>query len=499
METVITRSATELRQEKEAARNLKHFAQHLLGITLRPYQLEAGNAIIKSVANRDGKTFVIIFSRQSGKDELLANLLLFLSMRFYYWGADMVCAQPTFKPQTINAMERLKKRGVIFGRNLTRTAGYIMRMGQARISYFSAEPAANQVGATADRLLIMNEAQDIAISVYDKRFSPMAASGNATKVFSGTSWTSDTLLSQMAKIAKEEERKFGGKQFFLVNCQKVGKVNAWYRTHVQNEIKRMGRQHPFIKTQYFCEEIDAQAGMFNAGRRALMIADQPSQEMPTPWHLYAFLIDVAGQDEAELDLEGLGNPGRDSETLDIVDVDLSALETMLKPTYRVIKRFEWTGEKHTTIYGKIKALADIWKPQHIVIDATGVGEGQWSMLDQSYPTQVIPVKFTSQSKSEIGWGYLAIIETGRFHDCDPNNTVNVQYDKCQSEILPGPTKLIRWGVKDGTRDTEGELVHDDYILADSLTAILDDLDWQITSPTLITKPIDFLKQEERNF
>jgi hypothetical protein len=58
---------------------------------------------------------------------------------------------------------------------------------------------------------------------------------------------------------------------------------------------------------------------------------------------------------------------------------------------------------------------------------------------------------------------------------------------------------MRWGVKDGTRGSDGELVHDDYVLADSLTAILDDLEWQFTSPTLFTKPPNFLKQDERNF
>ena len=167
-------------------KTIKGFARRFIGIPLYPYQQEAADAIVNSVFKRDGMTFVIIFCRQSGKDEILAILFLFLMSRFIKWGIDIVCAQPTFKPQTINAMERLKKRGVNFGRRLTRTAGYIMRLGQARTCYFSTEPSASQVGATADRLLVMNEAQDIDPAVYDKRFAPMAASGNATKVFSGT-------------------------------------------------------------------------------------------------------------------------------------------------------------------------------------------------------------------------------------------------------------------------------------------------------------------------
>ena len=105
-------------------------------------------------------------------------------------------------------------------------------------------------------------------------------------------------------------------------------------------------------------------------------------------------------------------------------------------------------------------------PQHIVIDATGVGEGLWAMLDRAFPTRVIPVKFTAQEKSEIGWRFLSIIETGRFIDPAPTDEVRLQYSRCISEILPGPGKHLRWGVPDGSRGPDGELIHDDYILAD---------------------------------
>jgi hypothetical protein len=191
---ILSRSA--LRQVKEAASSIRHFARWFIGITLRPYQLEAAEAIVDSVLHRKGLTFIIIFSRQSGKDEMLAVLFLYLMLRLIEIGVDMVCAQPTFKPQTVNAMERIKKRGANFGRRLRRTAGYIMRLGQARTAYFSAEPSASQVGATGERLMVMNEAQDILPDVYDKRFSPMGASGNATRVFSGQ----QTMQNSCAKI-----------------------------------------------------------------------------------------------------------------------------------------------------------------------------------------------------------------------------------------------------------------------------------------------------------
>ena len=124
------------------------------------------------------------------------------------------------------------------------------------------------------------------------------------------------------------------------------------------------------------------------------------QNLPVPGATVRLdVIDVAGTDEAELELEGTGNPGRDSETLSIVDVNLSTLSTLGLPTYRIVHRREWTGENHVNVFGQHKALADIWNPLYVVIDATGVGEGQFSLWRKSFPSErVIPVKFTQQKK-----------------------------------------------------------------------------------------------------
>jgi hypothetical protein len=335
-----------------------------------------------------------------------------------------------------------------------------------------------------------------------------------------------------------------------VDASEVRRYASHYGAHVDEVVRKRGRQHPLVKTQYFNEEIDAQAGMFNAARRALMQCDDapsaPALAGPAAGHLPqmrrskslentdesdrriwgrtgggAFCIDVGGQDEALLKLEGLGNPGRDSTTLSIVEIDLSSLPTLQAPTYRLVQRHGWQGQNHITVFGKIKALAETWRPRHIVIDATGVGEGLWAMLDKAFPTRVLPVKFTQQTKSEIGYRFLSIIETGRFRDCTemslrgategsdvaisslrqeggcPASLVDAQYAACLSEVLIGPQKTLRWGVPDGTRDQNGELIHDDIIMADALVSQLDLLDWSISTGTLVVAARDPLEELSR--
>ena len=493
------------RRVKHIVSCVDHFARFAGGIALRSYQLEPLNAIIDSVKKQDGETYVLIFSRQSGKDEGLANLETYLLTLYSHRDTSIVFASPTFKPQTENAMRRLEARmtrNIITRGKWKRRSGYIYLLGLASVLFFSADPAANVVGATASLLLIVNEAQDVLISVYDKRFAPMAAANNAVRVFCGTAWTSGTLLDREMKQALQREKEDGKRRVFMVNAEEVAAIHPPYGEFVKNEITRLGRNHPLIKTQYYNETIDAEASMFNPGRRALMLGDQPAQAQPAAGLIYAFQIDVAGQDEARMNLSEdapLANPGRDAVSLTITCVDLSELETMQAPIFRAVQREQWIGTNHLKLFGALSSLIDAWQPQYIVMDATGVGEGLWAMLDHRYPGRVIPVKFTQQVKSDLGYRFLAIVETGRFRDCCLTDDVRAEYDACRSEILPGPAKSMRWGVPAGARSPAGDLLHDDYVLADALVAELDRLDWQVTGPTTVVNGLDPLPGMSKNF
>jgi len=482
------------------------------GIQLRPYQIQIAQAVKDSILHRKGLTFVAVLPRQSGKNELQRHLFAWLMFRAAPVGGYIVSVSPTFKPQTINAMDRLRVtlEGNLATRGKWRPAsGFIFRYGRSRLQFFSGDPAAKVVGATADLLLSVDEAQDIQPAKFDKDFDPMTASTDATRIFWGTAWTGQTLLARQMRIAQAEQDRDGLQRLFFYTADDIRALVPAYGRHVDRVVAEKGRQHPLVKTQYFCEQIDAQSGMFNAARRALMQGDRHVQQEPAADHLYAFGIDVAGQDEAVFELAGLGNPGRDSTALTIFEIDLSGLATLQSPTYRVVLRKAWTAANHLAVFGQLKALAEAWKPRHIVIDATGVGEGLWAMLDKAFPTRVIPVKFSRQTKSEMGYGFLAIIETGRFRDCSrpplpagegPGvraDIIDLQYAHCQSEILPGPQHTMRWGVPDGTRGPDGQLVHDDHIIADAMTAELDKLDWSLGPKAEIIHPRDPLEEMSR--
>ena len=58
------------------------------------------------------------------------------------------------------------------------------------------------------------------------------------------------------------------------------------------------------------------------------------------------------------------------------------------PTYRAVDRQIWLGVKHTTLYGKILALAHHWHATFVVVvDATGVGTGLAGQLSREGATR----------------------------------------------------------------------------------------------------------------
>jgi hypothetical protein len=292
----------------------------------------------------------------------------------------------------------------------------------------------------------------------------MVASTNATRLFAGTRWTNNTLLEREYQMGLEAQKKDGLRRVFLFTAEDVRKAVPAYGETVDGAIARLGRQHPLVKTQFFCETV----GMGTETLRAT----------------------------------SLQNAGRDSTFLKIVEVDTSAVNVVGKPTYRAVFRMAWTGASQVAVFGVLKALVEKWHPQYIVIDATGVGEGLWSMLDNAYGEKtVLPVKFTVQLKSALGYGLLGMIDSGRYQEYHPfDETFQRQLDYCRSEILPGAGKLMRWGVPDGTRDrASGEPVHDDDLITSAMCAILDRMEWRISLPTTWTTPRDPLEEMDRNF
>ena len=83
------------------------FSQHVIGRSLRPYQLEPLRAAAGSVQSGQGRTFTVMFARQMGKNETSAHLECYLLNLYQRQGGSLVKTAPTYQPQTVNSKLRL--------------------------------------------------------------------------------------------------------------------------------------------------------------------------------------------------------------------------------------------------------------------------------------------------------------------------------------------------------------------------------------------------------
>nr|MBC7245515.1 hypothetical protein [Chloroflexota bacterium] len=491
--------------------DIRLFSKVVVRRPLRSYQLEPAKAIVDSVINRKGLTFAVVMSRQAGKNELSAQLEAYLMNLFQQVrGASLVKASPTYKPQTINSKMRLRDcLDNPWNREFLRgDEGYIVRLGWCRCFFFSAHPSANVVGATASVLLECDEAQDVDAEKWDKEFAPMGASTNVTTVFYGTMWTSRTLLARTIRRLQQQQQQDGVKRVFLVPWQEVAAIVPAYGEYVRKEMARLGANHPIIKTQYELQEIDEAGRLFTAERIARMRGTHSRLRHPHDGEMYALTVDVAGEDEdaerrADEDVRA-EHPRRDSTVVTVFRVDLNTLGDPLVgyPRYEVVNRYWWTGRKQAEVYAAIVDLVGQWKPSSLVVDATGIGAGLAGFLVKRLgsdkddpPGLVVPFEFTSVSKSELGWDFLAVIETGRYKEYTDDGAADTaqfwrEVAQCEYEVLPGPGKVMRWGVRDAT-------VHDDMLVSAALVAVLDKLEWREEVEGEVIAPNDYLDDVDR--
>jgi hypothetical protein len=98
--------------------------------------------------------------------------------------------------------------------------------------------------------------------------------------------------------------------------------------------------------------------------------------------------------------------------------------------------------------------------------------------------------FSAASKSNLGWDFLSVCDTGRFKDHLPMEGDRLQRQfwqqvgACQMESQGGVGCRIQWGVPDGARNPHTrELIHDDFLLSAALCALLDKEKWGNVSNT----------------
>jgi hypothetical protein len=433
---------------------------------LRPYQREVALAILDSVFEGKGLTFSVEIARQGGKNELSAQLELLLLTLHMAEPKNLIKCSPTFKPQTVISMVRLKDRlnDAGFEGIWTSELGYIVRLGNARAIFLSAEESANVVGNTAHILLEIDESQDVSKDKYTKEFKPMGATTNVTTVHYGTTWDDATLLEEVKETNLELERRDGIRRHFRYDWEEVARHNPDYLAYVEAERERLGENHPLFLTQYRLLPIHGGGGFLSAPQRAQLMGEHSRKRRGEAGRIYVAGIDIAGEaEDMEDNYLRLMKPRRDATVVTIGELDFSLSDEIVKePVVKVVEHYRWTGVKHTGLYSRlVDILKNVWHCRRVVVDATGIGEPVASFLRKALGTRVTPFKFTQKSKSELGFNLLAAVNAGQLKVYQGDGSAEyrefwLEMEKARSTYRPSQTMSFYVDPAQG---------HDDFLMS----------------------------------
>ena len=463
------------------------------------YQIEIADAIIHSCIMGLGWQFVVLMTRQAGKNETSAFIQQYLLLYGWYFGEQVsgVKFAPVHKPQVQASMDRLEGADTLDSGGLagsaatrkmwTKSDGFKYHIGPARDSnkwtFLSINPTANVASQTAFTLLEGDEAQDINRDKWERDAQPMASFNNATTVFWGVAWTKDCFIYDAIQQSYDMEERLAKsldigrpKLVFKIDADQVKLVNENYRKAYENQVARLGEDHIAIQTQYRLNFVDSIGRFYSNEATARMYANNFRMRVgPEKGKIYIFSTDVAGQEEeiTELDDFTAGKAKRDSTTLIIGELQKDG-------TVVPVCLYHWTGEKHTRQRATIKKILKHWNIIGGVCDATGIGEPLAYYLIEEFPRlDIIAYKFKAhgdENKSKLG--YLAY----NYSSLDiikipgqPEGPGNERASELWQELRWQVKNLIReakkkqqinWYVpENATPRYEGHVPHDDLVTA----------------------------------
>ena len=432
---------------------------------LRPYQQEVAKTVLDSVQGNKGLTFSVEIARQGGKNELSAHLELLLLTLYMASGGSLVKCSPTFKPQTIISMQRLKERLDEFGFDgLYHTEmGYIISLFNARVVFLSAEESSSVVGHTADILLEIDESQDVSKEKYTKAFRPMGSSSNVTTVHYGTTWGDSTLLEEIKQTNLELERKDGIKRHFRYDYREIAKYNPDYKRYVESERARLGQDHPLFRTQYLLLPITGGGGFLSRQQIVLMMSSHPRLKEPQPGKTYIAGIDLAGEREETREAALMSAKKKlDSTVITIAEIDTTRWPSIQKePTVSVVEHYQWTGTPHSQIYAQMVNIIKKWNCQSVTVDATGIGQPVASFLRKELGSKIKPFTFTQKSKSDMAFEVLSFVNSSRLklykQDGSPEyKEMMFQLERAKAQYRPNQTMNFFVDPLEG---------HDDFLMS----------------------------------
>jgi len=359
------------------------FAREMVGMALRPYQVELSDRIIESVFAKAGDEIVALWARQMGKTEALALTGLFLFIfypRITGQGFKIGVFGPKYE-QAQNLVERMRLRlskswldrgecwtdtGMRFSWVWTDLPGQPVSEWHG----ISGSKDAHIEGPSFD-LLYLDESQDIEESQMKTAIFPMGAAKMATRVLIGT-YKPQVVNFYFYQRTMEHGRHLSKKPWTV-----GAEFSDEYRRYVLQEKDRYGEESEEFRTQYSLNLVEHKAFFISRPDLLALRVD----ELPT-----------------------------DLEDSNFVGIDIAKFpDSTVAECYRgkfmskgcLVDALELQGVNYEDQVLLLKDFCECNRAKVVVVDSTGVGDPVVDMLKRALRCRVEGLKLTLLSKDSI--------------------------------------------------------------------------------------------------
>lgn len=407
----------------ELVKKLLVFTEEFCNIQFFPYQVPIGYRIIESIVIGDGEELTLVATRQSGKSEVLSNVLASMMVilpklaKVYptwlgkfekgFWvgvfapteeQADTVFGRIVGKLTSEHAMDflldpELDDKAATGGSRGKGKAIFLKKSGSlCRMQ--TCNPKA-KIESKTYHFTLVDEAQEADEFMINKSIKPMLAFNNGTIMLTGTATRSKSYFYKAIQYNKRRDvnaRRGHRQSHFEYDYKIASKYNPNYAKFIAKEKLRIGEDSDEFRMSY-CNHWILEKGMFVTEERMERLYD-PSMAIIKQWWRTPIVmgIDVARSN--------------DSTVATAVWVDWDHPDGFGFFEHRVLNWLEINNEEWESQYFQIIDFIRNYDVYRVGVDAQGVGGAVAERLQILLPEiEVIPISSDAKAQNER-WVHL---------------------------------------------------------------------------------------------